>query len=83
MPDLPRKAPLELWGRILLKAQVQAAEHIRDCPRCERLFLVAFEAADSEWIELNQVKTGASDGWAIIKELLPEFRQCGGWPPGI
>ncbi len=32
-------------GRGMLKSLAVSVEHIRTCPRCERLFLVAYEAS--------------------------------------
>ena len=73
------------FGRSALKALSESVNHVRTCPRCERLFLVAFEAGadESDRINPNLPKAmllSPAYVWLIVKELLPEFRQCVDWP---
>ena len=79
MADPINKEQIRMIGRQLLNAQAQAAEHIRSCSRCQRLFLVAFEAAAEQ---LDQAATIHSEVWLLTRELLREFRQCSDWPRG-
>lgn len=79
MADPINKEQIHMVGRQLLKIQAQAAEHIRGCSRCERLFLVAFEATAEQ---LDQAPTLHSEVWLLTRELLREFRQCSDWPRG-
>jgi hypothetical protein len=76
-------------GRETLNAQALVAAHIRTCSRCERLFLVAFEAHVEQWEKADgliggrpAVSIDPAEVWLITKELLPEFRQCTDWPQG-
>jgi hypothetical protein len=79
MVDDGLKRVRDRYGRWALKAQAEAAEHIRTCPRCERLFLVAYEAT----VDQMKVMVFPSKVWLITMELLPEFRQCSSWPKDI
>ena len=47
MGETPRPL-MEMIARQALKSHAEAAEHIRDCARCERLFITAYE------VELEQ-----------------------------
>jgi hypothetical protein len=76
-------------GRETLKAQVLAAEHIRTCRRCERVFLIGFEAHVEQWEKAKGLIGGRpvlnidpAEVWVITKELLREFRECPDWPQG-
>jgi hypothetical protein len=62
-----------------LNAQVEAAQHIRDCALCHRLFRAAYEAA------YQQFSLPVSDRfpWGITYKLLPELRRCEDWPKGV
>ena len=62
-----------------LNAQVEAAQHIRDCAPCHRLFRAAYEAA------YQQFSLPVSDRfpWSITNKLLPELRECENWPKGV
>jgi len=53
MGETPRPL-LELIARQALKSHVEAAEHIRDCARCERLFITAYEVK----LEQNEHELG-------------------------
>ena len=69
-------------GRGMLKSLAVSVEHIRTCPRCERLFLVAYEASADQSEENRPAVAAPTDVWIIIKEQLREFRQCADWPKG-
>lgn len=69
-------------GRGMLKSLAVSVEHIRTCPRCERLFLVAYEASADQSEENRPALAAPTDVWLIIKEQLREFRQCESWPHG-
>src|SRR5271156_7204278 len=69
-------------GRWVLRQLAEASEHIRTCPRCERLFLVAYEASADQSEENRPAVAASTDVWLIIKEQLREFRQCADWPKG-
>ncbi len=76
------------FGRAALNTLVESVNHIRTCPRCERLFLVAYEASAEQLggIDPDSAKmiTVSSTGvWLITKDLLHEFRQCAGWPKEV
>ena len=64
------------------KSLAMSVEHIRTCPRCERLFLVAYEASVDQSEENRPAVVAFTDVWLIIKEQLREFRQCADWPKG-
>jgi hypothetical protein len=66
----------------MLKTLSISVEHIRTCPRCERLFLVAYEESADRLREDPPVIVVPTDVWLIIKEQLREFRQCVDWPKG-
>jgi hypothetical protein len=88
MADERLKRHRDRLGRLALKGQAEAAEHIRICPRCERLFLVAYEASADRLGGLypnlpRALAIPSTDVWLITKDLLREFRQCQGWPKGI
>lgn len=70
------------YGRRLLRVLAESVEHICNCPRCERLFLVAYEASADRLREDPPVIVVPTDVWLIIKEQLREFRQCADWPKG-
>jgi hypothetical protein len=76
------------YGRWALKTLSESAEHIRTCPRCERLFLVAYEASAEQLGGIDpdspkMITISSTDVWLITKELLHEFRQCEGWPTEV
>ena len=76
------------FGRFALKTLSESVEHIRACPRCERLFLVAYEASAEQLGGTNpdspkMITVSSTDVWLITKELLHEFRQCAGWPTEV
>ena len=73
------RIPAEYWLAMFLNAQVKAAEHVRDCARCRRLFKTALEEV------LNGATTSVSESmpWKITNDLLPELRICKDWPNGI
>lgn len=76
------------FGRSALKTLAESVEHIRACPRCERLFLVAYEASAEQSGGMDpdspkMIMVSSRDVWLIIKELLHEFRQCKGWPKEV
>ena len=88
MADDALKQARNRYGRLALKALSESVEHIRNCPRCERLFLVAYEASADQLGESNPdfpklFIISPTDVWLIIKELLHEFRQCAGWPKEV
>jgi hypothetical protein len=73
------------FGRQALKALSDSADHIRTCPRCERLFLIAYEANADQFGSIypqlpKAMIVSSTEVWLIVKELLPEFRQCVDWP---
>ncbi|MGA6969996.1 MAG: hypothetical protein WBY93_00080 [Candidatus Binatus sp.] len=73
------------FGREAPQPLSESVNHVRTCSRCERLFLVAYEASadESDRINPNLPKAmllSAKYVWLIVKELLPEFRQCVDWP---
>jgi hypothetical protein len=85
MTDDVLKQARNRFGRSALKALADSADHIRTCPRCERLFLVAYEASADQLDRMNPnlpkaILVSPTDVWLIVKELLPEFRQCVDWP---
>lgn len=75
-------------GRRALKTQAEVAEHIRTCARCERLFLVAYEASADQWEQDHPAPSRhlwvhPSEVWLITRELLREFRECSNWPKEV
>lgn len=87
MADDVLKQARKRYGRFALKTLAESVEHIRACPRCERLFLVAYEpTAELGGIDpdsLKMITVSSTDVWLIIKELLHGFRQCAGWPKEV
>jgi len=76
------------FGRSALKTLAESVEHIRACPRCERLFLVAYEASAEQRGGIDpdspkMITVSSTDVWLITKELLHDFRQCAGWPKEV
>ena len=65
---------------LLLKAQVAAAEHIRDCDRCRRLFEVAIEEAAQSG---NESLGSAFNPFQVTAHIRLELRACPDWPKGI
>ena len=90
MADDQLRLMINQAGRLMLNSLAVSVEHIRTCPRCERLFLVAFEASADQLEENAPAPLAATtdawspipDVWSLIKEQLREFRQCAGWPKG-
>ena len=82
MADDQLRRMRNLYGRLVLKRLAESAEHIRNCPRCERLFLIAYEASADQLKENPPALLVPTDVWLIIKEQVREFRQCAGWPKG-
>jgi hypothetical protein len=65
---------------------VTAAQHIRDCARCRRVFEATFEAigeTDNVAKGLPEQLPAAPNPWRVINEALRELRVCKGWPAGI
>ncbi len=71
-----------MYGRGILKSLAVSLENIRTCPRCERLFLVAYEASADQSEDNLPAVAASTDVWLIIKEQLRDFRQCTDWPKG-
>jgi hypothetical protein len=85
MADDVLKQARNRFGRSALKALSESADHIRTCPRCEKLFLGAYEASADQLDRINPhlpkaMFVSPTDVWLIVRELLHEFRQCAGWP---
>jgi hypothetical protein len=88
MADDVLKEARKRYGRFALKTLAESVEHIRACPRCERLFLVAYEASEEQSGGIDpdspkMITVSSTDVWLITKELLHEFRQCAGWPKEV
>jgi hypothetical protein len=67
--------------RIVLNAQVEAARHIRDCPRCRRLFRTAYEATyEAAWDSGKRVTADTLLAWSGRNDALPELQRCISWP---
>ena len=71
----------------ILKAQVRAAEHIRDCARCRLLFEIAYEETDfsddlvlsfSEKIDIPNPLCA----FFVTSQIIRELRLCPDWPKG-
>ena len=88
MADEKLKQVRDQVARLALKTQAEAAQHIYTCPRCERLFLIAYDAHADQFGETHGtpypiVDMHPADVWRLTRELLPEFRPCTNWPKGF
>jgi hypothetical protein len=61
-----------------LDALVDAADHIRDCARCRRIFRVAHDV-----VVAGENRHREFRPWGLTNRLLPELRRCGAWPKAI
>jgi hypothetical protein len=70
-----------------LKAQVAAAEHMRDCARCSHLFQIAYQETVSGDVVLDlSGKTAVSnpfDPFFVTSQIVRELRSCPNWPKSI
>jgi hypothetical protein len=76
------QALIKLWSEIALKAQVAAAEHVRDCDKCRHLFEVAFEEAESDQVVYSEEVPGPNP-FFVMTQILRELRRCPDWPKSI
>jgi len=73
-------------ARWALNALAEAAQHIRTCNRCERIFLTAYDAYTERLAEGERANSEMqyamhpSDVWSMTKEILVDLRQCESWP---
>ena len=77
---MPEREPWEI--STILNAQVEAAQHIRDCSRCRRLFRTAYEATFEVALGTitRSLTIGSLPAWSVTNETLPELRRCTNWP---
>jgi hypothetical protein len=70
-----------------LKAQVAAAEHMRDCARCSYLFQIAYQEIVSGNVVLDlSGKTSVSnpfDPFFVTSQIIRDLRSCPAWPKSI
>jgi|HubBroStandDraft_6_1064221.scaffolds.fasta_scaffold434712_1 hypothetical protein len=83
---------IERNARKALRKQAEALEHIRNCSRCERLFVASYgshvenEQLDRERLEIPgplALGVPVSKIWLITHELLRDLRRCKDWPEAI
>jgi predicted anti-sigma-YlaC factor YlaD len=77
------KALTKLWTSVALNAQVAAAEHVRDCDKCRRLFEIAFEEAElSDHLVVSE-NVMYPNPFFVMTQILRELRRCPNWPKSI
>ena len=64
-----------LFKKQLLEPMAAAVEHIRDCERCQRIYIATYESVD---------EASAWPGPFFVLDLCSrELRECPRWPAGI
>jgi hypothetical protein len=67
--------PGMFYKKQLIEPMVAAVEHIRDCERCQRVYIATFESVD---------EASASPGpFFVLDQCRRELRECPRWPAGI
>jgi len=70
-------------SRTALDTQVAAAEHIRACGACRRMFEVAYEEmVKSGFGNYSDMVVGPNP-FQVTVEIMPELRSCPDWPKSI
>ena len=69
----------DVLKRQAIDRMIAAAEHIRDCERCRRLYGVAFDTVLEPLRERNPTLYWEFP-FAVLEECLGELRDCEDWP---
>jgi predicted anti-sigma-YlaC factor YlaD len=70
-------------SRKALDTQVAAAEHIRDCDACRRMFEVAYEEMRRLGFANYSDMVVGPNPFELTVQILPELRSCPNWPKSI
>ena len=62
-----------------IELMIVAAEHIRDCERCRRVYAAAFDVVRQEYLSGVQVP----HPWMALDQCRRELHDCEHWPKGI
>ena len=67
----------DLLKRWAIEGMVSAAEHIRDCERCRRIYGSAFDVMRQEGAPFTP------NPWGVYFQCSKELHECEHWPKGI
>ena len=76
-------ALIKLASAVALKAQVAAAEHVRDCDKCRHLFEIAYEEAEFSDNLVMSEEIRYPSPFFVMTQILRELRSCPDWPKSI
>ena len=63
------------YKKQLIEGMVAAVEHIRDCERCQRVYIATFETVDEV--------SASPRPFFVLDQCSRELRECPRWPAGI